>query len=402
MAAIVRSCPLATRFHFNGFSVDSLNALQTLSETLVELTLSDSSGVGPTLANCNLSRLVTLRVLRCRDLTQEGLRQVACRSTCLEALYLEDSALNGSALAFSRHLPMEDFEPAAALQCFVCTERISDEVVRGLARACPRLQLLNLRDVGSAVAIWQTSMHCPDLRKLLLRGGADPPGWKDADIEALSKACPRLTTLHLEHGLTSPLSGNFLASFAAITDLSLAHLDSVLRADAMTKLAQCASHLTRLILTSCVFEDLGVVGALLCECRALRHLDLAYARGMNGEVAHSPPACIQLHDLDLKGSSVMDAQVVARVVRACVYLHSLDMRETAFDSLDVDGLLAATCDTEEVSSALDRFHAALSHSLHAELQVASLPPSIVDVDDPTCADDGEDPAPAKESSTHVP
>ena len=340
MGQIARTAPKVRMLHLCGFNGIALSQLPLLAAGLEELTLTLCTEAGATLeANC-FPRLRSLKLEACRDVSAEGLRQVATESRDLRSLCLDSCALGGAVLAFARNLPVMN----GNLEHFSCDQYLTDESLRAFSRACPRIESVSLKSVATSVMIKQLGMHAENLRHLQLSGGEKLAGsilpWKDADVEALAKGCPRLAQLRLEHGAESPISGAYISDFHQLTDLSLAHLGSSrLCRRALMPLWQQqqtrveVAQLTRLDLSGCALDDGGVLGDLLAGCIGLQHLELADVRceAFPPDVFHEI-RCTGLLHFGVSGTAIDSAGVIL-MVKACPELKSLDLRNTRISDL---------------------------------------------------------------------
>ena len=338
MGAVSRTAPKVRDLHLEAFDKVAMSELNKLAGLLDTLTLTLCTGVGAILEAVSFPKLKTLKLENCRDVSAEGLKQLASDSKDLRSLHLEGCAVGGAALAFARNLPRKaGGAPQGALQFFSCDQHLTDEVLRALTRACPNIEELTLYAVGSSVALKQLAMHSTQLRRLQLFGGEKLIGsklpWRDEEIEALAEGCPKLTQLRLEHGANSPLTGAFLYLFSELTDLSLAHLGSVseLSRSALLALWQSGgTRLTRIDLSGCRVDDCGMLAELVSTCSALEHLECA---GIQCELpvgSFESIACTGLKHLGLSATGIANADIGC-ALQECGQLTSLDVSATTID-----------------------------------------------------------------------
>lgn len=357
--AILKTTPSAFKLHFEGFIDSTVSELALMAGTLVELTLSSCTGVGSLLEVTSFHALRLLTLTHC-DVSVDGLKHLAKGSPGLRSLRLVGCPAATGILAFARNLPnvLNGAEPAA-LRSFIYLDRLSDEVVRSVARTCPRMEVVELRGVGSSAALKVAALNWTHLRELRLQGLEGSAKWVDADLSLLAQGCRHLRLLHLENGDVSRLTGEALSSFTELVDLSLARLGTaaILSTDAMLALAKAtATTLRRLDLSACTFEDgTAAVEALLSRCTALEHLELAGVSVQSHAFAHV--TCSKLQYAGLNGTAI-DSTAVIALVRASDKLTALDLRNTAIDD---DALVAIH---DHVATRLERLDLTRSGCTH--------------------------------------
>lgn len=330
MASIVRTAPKVRVLHLEGFNGVALSQLHLLSEQLEELTFTLCTDAGATLENNKLSNLHSLKIVRCRDLNADGLRRVAVEYRSLRSLRFEGCDLGNSLLSFARNLPDSS---TCALRHLFCDSHVPDEIIRALTRACTTIEKLTLYDARSAVAIRQPAMHFVHLRSLDVQGGerlvdAKLP-WTDDEIDALAQGCQSLTHLRLANcGSSSKLTGAHLASFQALTHLSITNLTgSEISQSAMAALGKspAAARLERIDFSGSKLEGLGVLAELVGHCVMLEYLELAGVQCKMKDENLPVVACGRLKHLGVSRTD-LGSGALTSIVKGCEQLVSLDLR----------------------------------------------------------------------------
>lgn len=332
LLSVTRSTSKVRSLHLKGLNGVALSQLHVMSEQLEELTFELCTEVGATLETNQFPRLHSLQLIECRDVTPDGLTQVASTYHGLRSLHLEGSALSGTAvLSFARNLPDD---ASSGLRSLYCDQHLSDEIIRALTRRCPLLENLTLHDVGSACPIKQPAVTFSHLRSLQLRGGIKLAStklpWTDIDVEMLAKGCLELTQLRLENGgIGCKITGASLSSFRVLSDLSLTHvLGGEISHTAMAAFAQSNGlQLRRLDLSGSKLEGDAVLTELVTCCVKLEHLELSGIRCEVTDNAFPSVACTSLKYLGISSTNFASGALTS-LVQACNELSSLDLRFT--------------------------------------------------------------------------
>ena len=333
MEAIHRTSPDVTALELNGFDGEALHGIELISPFLEELTLAESTDVGPMLEATAFPELETFRLVDCHELSSDALRTVAREWDRLRTLHLEGASITRSfIISFARELPA-----GTRLESIECTEPFPDDAIKAMSKTCPNLRSMML-PIAGPYALREPPRCFPSLRRMWLglqpkMGTKRAPCWTDDELKALAEGCPQLSELRLEEGGggVTALTGASLAAFGKrLTDLSLARLPSMLDTGAMIKFAEAAgASLRRVNLADCRIRDPDtVVAALLRECVLLEHLDISGVDQLLMRTPFESVGCAGLRHLDLGAGRLgsgcaVEAGATLSVIAACPQLTTL-------------------------------------------------------------------------------
>ena len=340
MRIVSRTSPHVRVLRLHGFNNASLADMYLVAPLLEHLELTTTAEVSSVLEGAAFPKLRSLTMTDCSNIAGDGLRHIAEKSRELTTLHVYQSVVGNSILAYSRNLPPMD----GALRSFVCTDPLSDETVRALCRACPRLEQLTLHGITTSAAIKQTGLFCQGLQSLRLYGTRASCTWSEADLESLAGGCKGLKQLHLLDAGKCQIDGSALHRFGELVDLSLAYMDADLDGDAFFALAGMDAKLQSLDISHCKLSHLKAISEIVATCSALEGLHLAHVAGVTNGLFVSV-GCHRLRHLDLEGTDV-NTGISSIVEAACPHLTTLKLTQSALTPTASAVQASRDCETD--------------------------------------------------------
>jgi hypothetical protein len=310
---------------------------------ITDARLSELAGSCPRLENVNLSR--------CQSITDGAAASLAKHCPGLHSLSLSNTRIGDAGLALLgedcrgmkqiglRGLKIRDAGLAKFAElCPGLTDvditycrKITDKSAASLARHCPRLHTLELRDTQvTASGLARLGESCRELKKI----GVDDVS--DAGLRKITASCPKLE--HVD-----------LRACPSITD------------DGAASLAKHCSGLYTLDLSYTQITDAGL--AILVEsCRELKQIGLAKLAVSDAGLAKIAARCPKLENWDLSGCRNITDDGLASLAHHCPRLHTLVLSFTRVTDLGLARLAEGCGDMKKLGWRLGHFRRWAGHA----------------------------------------